>query len=178
MKSYFAFRLLASLLVVAVASLVSADMASYLKRTTKKLFDKYKTENPNTIELKNGMLVKWIKKGSGDKCPFESTSCKMHYHGSLLRGGDVFNSSIERGSPIDFAPNQVINSWKFIMTNGMCEGDEIEIVSPSDLAYGTRGSPPKIPGNSALVFKMQMLKVNGDSRSPAEARKLLQEATV
>lgn len=32
---------------------------------------------------------------------------------------------------------------------------------PSDLAYGERGSPPKIPGGSALIFRMEIIKIKG-----------------
>lgn len=35
--------------------------------------------------------------------------------------------------------------------------------SSSDLAYGERGSPPKIPGGAALVFQMELLEIKGDS---------------
>lgn len=60
----------------------------------------------------------------------------------------------------------------------MVPGDMIRIYSPSDLAYGARGSPPKIPAHSPLVFKMQMLKVEGEGKSAADARKLFAEDTV
>mmetsp|Transcript_16230 Transcript_16230/g.29336 ORF Transcript_16230/g.29336 Transcript_16230/m.29336 type:complete len:129 (-) Transcript_16230:1674-2060(-) len=44
----------------------------------------------------------------------------------------------------------------------MVEGDKWELYIPSDLAYGDRGSPPKIPGDSALVFTIEMIKIEGD----------------
>lgn len=163
--------------LLAACALVSADMASYQKRTAKKFFDSIKARNPNAVELKNGMVVEWLAKGDGETSPKEGTSCSMHYHGQL-KTGDVFDSSMDRGSPISFAPNQVIGSWKFIMQT-MVPGDDIRIFSPSDLAYGRRGSPPKIPADAPLVFKMKMLKVEGkDGKPAAEARKLLKENTV
>jgi hypothetical protein len=43
----------------------------------------------------------------------------------------------------------------------MVEGDKWELYIPSDLAYGDRGSPPKIPGDSALVFTIEMIEIQG-----------------
>ena len=48
----------------------------------------------------------------------------------------------------------------------MVEGDIWELYIPSDIAYGDRGSPPKIQGGDALIFKLEMIEINGD-RKPA-----------
>lgn len=44
----------------------------------------------------------------------------------------------------------------------MVEGDKWELYIPSDMAYGDRGSPPKIPGDSALVFTIEMIEIQGE----------------
>lgn len=44
----------------------------------------------------------------------------------------------------------------------MVEGDKWELYIPSELAYGDRGSPPKIPGDSALVFTIEMITIQGE----------------
>jgi hypothetical protein len=46
----------------------------------------------------------------------------------------------------------------------MVEGDKWELYIPSDLAYGDRGSPPKIPGGSVLVFQMEIMRIKEDGR--------------
>jgi len=46
----------------------------------------------------------------------------------------------------------------------MVEGDKWEMYIPSELAYGDRGSPPKIPGGSALIFQMEIIKINGNKK--------------
>ena len=33
---------------------------------------------------------------------------------------------------------------------------------PSELGYGESGSPPKIKGGDALVFTMEIIKINGN----------------
>lgn len=80
---------------------------------------------------------------------------------STLIDGTEFDSSYKRGSPTTFAPNQVIKGWTEAMQL-MVEGDKVELYIPSDLAYGESGSPPKIPGGSALVFRMEIIKIKGD----------------
>lgn len=46
----------------------------------------------------------------------------------------------------------------------MVQGDKWEMYIPSDLAYGDRGSPPKIPGGSVLVFQMEILELLGEGK--------------
>jgi hypothetical protein len=46
----------------------------------------------------------------------------------------------------------------------MVEGDKWELYIPSDLAYGDRGSPPKIEGGSMLIFQMEILEITGDGK--------------
>lgn len=46
----------------------------------------------------------------------------------------------------------------------MVEGDKWEMYIPSELGYGDRGSPPKIPGGSVLVFTMEILEIQGDKK--------------
>lgn len=56
---------------------------------------------------------------------------------------------------------QVIKGWTEAMQL-MVEGDLWEMYIPSELGYGDRGSPPKIPGGSVLVFKMEILEIKGE----------------
>ena len=45
----------------------------------------------------------------------------------------------------------------------MVEGDKWEMYIKSDMAYGDSGSPPKIPGGAALIFRMEIIKIKGDA---------------
>jgi len=123
---------------------------------------KENAEKEGVIVLPSGLQYKVLTKGSGTDHPTADSSCSCHYHGTLI-DGTVFDSSYDRGSPTSFAPNQVIKGWTEAMQM-MVEGDVWELYIPSDLAYGDRGSPPKIQGGDTLVFKIEILKINGGKK--------------
>merc|ERR1711924_549319 len=126
---------------------------------------KYLEENKKkdgVITLPSGLQYKVLRKGSGTDHPTADSSCECHYEGTLIDGTE-FDSSYKRGSPTSFAPNQVIKGWTEAMQL-MVEGDKWEMYIPSDLGYGDRGSPPKIPGGSTLVFVMEIIKIEGDKK--------------
>lgn len=83
----------------------------------------------------------------------------MHYTGTL-ENGEEFDSSIPRGEPFVFTlgSGQVIKGWEQGLLN-MCEGEKRKLVIPSDLGYGDRGAPPKIPGGSTLIFEVELIKI-------------------
>jgi len=114
------------------------------------------------MELPSGLQYKVLKKGSGMWSPLADSPCDCHYSGTLLDGTE-FDSSYARGQPTTFAPNQVIKGWTEAMQL-MVEGDKWEMYIPSELAYGQRGSPPKIPPDSVLIFQMEIIKIKGGKR--------------
>merc|ERR1711998_775685 len=148
-----------ALFVVSLAVLVASVSATNAEGT-KILEDNKGKEGVTT--LPSGLQYKILKKGSGAHHPTVDSSCECHYEGTLIDGTE-FDSSYKRGSPTSFAPNQVIKGWTEAMQL-MVEGDKWEMYIPSDLAYGERGSPPKIPGGSALVFRMEIIKIKGDKK--------------
>lgn len=115
---------------------------------------------PGIVTLPSGLQYKVLQKGDGHLHPAADTPCSCHYAGTLI-DGTPFDSSIERGHPSSFAPNQVIKGWTEAMQL-MVEGDKWELYIPSELAYGERGSPPKIPGDSVLIFTIEILEIMGN----------------
>jgi len=76
-----------------------------------------------------------------------------------LIDGTVFDSSVQRGEPIQFGVNQVIPGW----TEGlqlMKEGAKYTLTIPSELGYGARGAGGVIPPNSILVFDVELISVD------------------
>ena len=87
----------------------------------------------------------------------DSTEVEVHYEGRLI-DGTVFDSSYKRGKPSTFRPDQVIKGWREALTL-MPEGSIWELYIPAELGYGERGSGQTIPGNSTLIFQVEIIKV-------------------
>jgi len=85
----------------------------------------------------------------------------MHYTGTLHADGTEFDSSIPRGQPLTFTlgKGQVIKGWDQGLMN-MCAGEKRKLVIPPALGYGSSGAPPKIPGDAALVFEVELIKID------------------
>lgn len=110
-------------------------------------------EGANRTE--SGIVIQEITPGTGDN-PNADDTVQVHYHGTL-RDGTVFDSSVDRGEPATFPLNGVIPCW----TEGLQHigvGGKSRLVCPPNLAYGPQG-PPGIPGNSALVFEVELLEI-------------------
>jgi len=104
----------------------------------------------------SGMVIKQTQPGNGAS-PAASDQVKVHYTGKLI-DGTVFDSSVERGEPATFPLSGVIPCW----TEGvqtMKVGGKAQFVCPASLAYGDRGSPPKILPGSTLVFDVELLDI-------------------
>ncbi len=107
------------------------------------------------IVTESGLQYEIIQEGTG-KTPVATDKVKCHYHGTLI-DGTVFDSSVEKGTPAEFALNRVITGW----TEGvqlMKEGAKYKFYIPSELAYGARGSR-NIQGNSVLIFEIELIEV-------------------
>lgn len=108
------------------------------------------------LVTESGLQYKVLTEGAGNH-PTETSQVKVHYHGTLI-DGTVFDSSVERGEPITFGLNRVIKGW----TEGvqlMKPGAKYEFYIPSDLAYGDRGSGPKIGPHETLIFEVELLEI-------------------
>jgi FKBP-type peptidyl-prolyl cis-trans isomerase len=105
----------------------------------------------------SGLQYRVLRKGAGAN-PKATDAVKVNYHG-WLDDGKVFDSSYKRGEAIEFGLNQVIPGW----TEGMQlvgKGGMIELVIPSNLGYGPRGTPGgPIPPNATLHFLVELLEV-------------------
>lgn len=106
--------------------------------------------------LPSGLQYKPVKTGSGASPTLESV-VRVHYTGKLMNG-EVFDSSVERGQPAEFQVGQLIPGWQQALPK-MKVGDKWTLYVPPALAYGERGSPPKIGPNELLIFEMELLDI-------------------
>lgn len=120
---------------------------------------KFLAENSKRPEVKttaSGLQYEVIKDSTGAK-PVATDKVKVHYHGTTIEG-KVFDSSVDRGEPVEFALNQVIKGW----TEGlqlMSVGSKYKFYIPSELAYGEQAAGPEIKPNSALIFEVELLAI-------------------
>ena len=113
-------------------------------------------KEPGATQTESGLVIVSVQAGVG-KSPVKSDSVEVHYEGKLI-DGTVFDSSIQRGETICFPLSGVIKGW----TEGlqlMKEGGKAKLTIPSELGYGARGSPPKIPPGATLVFDVELIAV-------------------
>jgi FKBP-type peptidyl-prolyl cis-trans isomerase FkpA/FKBP-type peptidyl-prolyl cis-trans isomerase FklB len=119
---------------------------------------KFMAENATKEGVKttaSGLQYKITKEGTG-KTPTATSTVRAHYKGTLL-DGTKFDSSYDRGEPIEIGLNQVVPGW----TEGfqlLKEGAKATLWIPQDLGYGMRESGP-IPAGSTLVFEVELLEV-------------------
>jgi len=110
------------------------------------------------VSTASGLRYKVLASGpaSGQR-PTINDTVVVHYRGTLV-DGTVFDSSYDRGQPASFGVSQVIPGWTQALQM-MKPGDQWLIQVPFNLAYGSRGSPPKIPPFADLIFRVELLNV-------------------
>lgn len=91
------------------------------------------------------------------KKPTLADKVKVHYHGTLT-DGTVFDSSVDRGEPISFPLNGVIQGWQEGLQL-MPVGSKYRLYIPYNLAYGERAAGPVIGPFSALIFDVTLLAI-------------------
>jgi FKBP-type peptidyl-prolyl cis-trans isomerase FklB len=143
--------------------LVQKYMEGVMEKKTRKAREEGTTfleQNKTKAGIKttaSGLQYQVVNTGTG-KSPAATDRVTVHYTGKLLNG-TVFDSSVERGEPATFGVSEVIPGWTEALQL-MKEGDKWTIYLPSDLAYGERGAGGQIPPHSALIFDVELIKVN------------------
>ncbi len=110
---------------------------------------------PGVQATASGLLYKADERGPEGPSPKMGDDVLVHYDGTFP-DGKTFDSSYKRGQPAQFQLGQVIEGWNEGLQL-MRPGDTFMLYIPGDLAYGEYGSPPRIPPNQALVFKVELL---------------------
>lgn len=121
----------------------------------------------DTITSSSGLKYIIIEKGSGTPAERDK-SVEVHYTGYLI-DGKVFDSSRERGEPIEFilGAGKVIKGWdEGILL--MDVGDKYRLIIPSDLAYGKKGAGNLIPPDATLIFDVELMSVGEPKKSVSD----------
>jgi FKBP-type peptidyl-prolyl cis-trans isomerase FkpA len=104
----------------------------------------------------SGLYYRILRKGDGKK-PTLANTVVAHYKG-WLDNGKEFDASYGKGAPATFPLSRVVPGWQEGLPL-VGEGGMIELEIPSDLGYGSRGSPPVIPPGATLHFIVELKQV-------------------
>jgi FKBP-type peptidyl-prolyl cis-trans isomerase len=116
-------------------------------------------------KTEGGLVLVPIRAGNG-AVPGPNSRITVLYEGKLI-DGTVFNSVLKRDQPATFGMDGVIPCWSQALPL-MKVGEKARVVCPSELAYGTRGAPPKVGPNALLDFEVELLAVDSpESPGPA-----------
>ena len=117
-------------------------------------------ERDAVVTLDSGLQYEVLGTGPEGASPAAADAVLAHYHGTLI-DGSIFDSSVDRGEPAQFALSQVIPGWTEALQL-MRVGDEWRLFIPPDLAYGESSPSPAIPPNSVLIFDVELLEIVAD----------------
>ena len=104
----------------------------------------------------SGLQYEITEEGTG-ATPTKESTVRVHYEGRLV-DGQVFDSSIARGEPIEFPVTGVIAGWTEALQM-MKEGAKYRLTIPAELAYGAQGAGAAIAPFSVLVFDVELIAV-------------------
>uniref|UniRef100_A0A4W6DAZ5 peptidylprolyl isomerase n=1 Tax=Lates calcarifer TaxID=8187 RepID=A0A4W6DAZ5_LATCA len=120
-------------------------------------------EGEDITPKKDGGVLKLVKReGTGTELPMTGDKVFVHYVGTLL-DGTHFDSSRDRGEKFSFdlGKGQVIKAWDIGVAT-MKVGELCQLICKPEYAYGSAGSPPKIPPNATLVFEVELFDFRGE----------------
>lgn len=124
--------------------------------TAGKKFLEENKKKPGVKTTASGLQYEVIKEGNGPK-PKATDNVKVHYTGTTI-DGKTFDSSVDRGEPVEFPLNGVIRGW----TEGvqlMTVGSKYKFYIPAELAYGEQGAGQAIPPGATLIFEVELIDI-------------------
>jgi len=121
---------------------------------------KFLDENKSKEGVKvteSGLQYMVINEGTGTK-PVPTSKVKVHYHGTSI-DGKVFDSSVDKGKPIELGANQFVKGFSegLLLMN---VGSKYKFFIPQELGYGASPNPRgPIKPYQALVFEVELLEI-------------------
>lgn len=144
-----------------------ADMLAQAKKSQQEgaAFLAANGKKPGVQTTASGLQYQVLTQGKGAK-PKSDDAVRVHYKGMLL-DGKTFDSSYDRGEPVEFPLPQVVPGWREGIAL-MPVGSKYRFWIPSELGYGDKGTPGgPIPPNATLVFEVELQDIVKPGAAPA-----------
>lgn len=154
MKRILSLVAAAAISVTVAVPAMARDEANWAKMQS--FLEANKNKQGVTVQP-SGVQWRYIKKGNdkGGK-PSADATVTVRYKGTLI-DGTVFDQTDPKQPPAVFGLKGLIKGWQEVIPM-MSRGDKVEIVLPSDLAYGKAGSHDgSIKPDQVLVFEIELL---------------------
>lgn len=114
------------------------------------------------VKTPTGLVYISLVEGAGAN-PTAGDTVKAHYRGTLIDGAE-FDSSYQRGEPIEFPLSGVIKCWGEAVQK-MKVGGKARLVCPPEIAYGEKGAGGLIPPNATLNFEVELISISPAAKS-------------
>ncbi|KAK0161827.1 hypothetical protein PV327_008239 [Microctonus hyperodae] len=108
--------------------------------------------------IAGGVQIEDIKPGNGPVAK-QGKMVSVYYVGRLKNGKKFDSTTNGNGFKFRLGKGEVIKGWD-VGVQGMKVGGKRRITIPPAMAYGAKGSPPVIPGNSTLTFEVELKNVH------------------
>lgn len=147
---------LKSVKVASVPDVTATPIATVIQTATP--ISQMNNQTPSATTTATGLKIEDEKVGTGDTA-VAGKKVTVNYVGTLTNG-TKFDSSYDRNQPFTFnlGAAEVIKGWDEGVA-GMKVGGKRKLTIPSNLAYGPAGAGSAIPGNSTLIFEVELLQV-------------------
>ena len=132
------------------------SVSSEAERAASADFLAHAAQEPGAVRTPSGLVMVALRAGTG-ATPGPADQVRVHYHGRL-RDGNVFDSSVERGAPLEVAMARALPCWREALLR-MRVGGKSRLACPAELAFGTRGDPPRVAGGAAVVYEIELLAI-------------------
>jgi len=110
----------------------------------------------HSVKLESGVVIRDITIGSG--VPLASPDSVFVHYSGFLSNGAKFDENVSPDDPYRFklGNNEVIPGFESGVL-GMQVGGTRQIIIPPRLGYGFAGAPPRVPGNTVIVFNVELV---------------------
>ena len=120
------------------------------------IIEQYLSDNNITALSDNGVYYVIDEEGTGSDYPTNNSLVSMAYSGSVMNGdGTIFDSRTST-NPLKIELYRLITGWQIGIPK-FKKGGKGTLYIPSGYGYGVIGSGSAIPGNSILIFDIELL---------------------